>query len=223
MKKILSSFALMITLFAGCTMAPARNNDDLLRSIQKSTVYVRADADSSHPGMHIYCSGWVLGGTHTIVTAAHCGGPNPMVDFGNGTYHPFKVDKLGDENWITGPDLMTLTTEDTSIIWPKGLPVCPFKPFYGEPLVLFGAPLGIKNSMTFGLVGNPSQQDFHVDRSFIQMDAKLLEGNSGGAAVDVDNGCVMGVAEVIHLADPEGGSEYGIGFLTPASQLQEIL
>ena|ERR1700679_4096070 len=224
MKKILSSFLTIIALFSGCTMAPARtNNDDLLRSIQKSTVYIRADADKDHPGMHQYCSGWVLKGTHTVVTAAHCVGPNPMVDMGDGVYHPFKVDKIGDENWIIGPDLMTLISDDATIQWPTGLPVCNFKSFYGEPLVVFGAPLLMRNSMTFGLVGNPEQYDFDVTRPFIQMDGKLLEGNSGGAAVDIDNQCVMGIAEVIHLSEPKSGSEYGIGLLTPADQLQEIL
>jgi Trypsin-like peptidase domain len=229
MKKLLSSIAILTTLFAGCSMAPAKHigNDDLLRSIQKSTVYIRVD-DPEGSGAHEWCSGWVLKNTHTVVTAAHCEGPNPAVDFGDGVYHPFTISIKGDRSWKTSPDLMTLVTADSTIKWPLGLSVCAFPAYYGEPLVLYGAPLGIKGSMTFGLVGNPSKVDNDFDkndgvtRPFIQWDGKGLEGNSGGAAVDLDNQCVMGVMDYGHLSSPQSGSDYGISFLTPASQLGEL-
>jgi hypothetical protein len=67
-----------------------------------------------------YCSGWVLKGTHEVVTAAHCAeGLDPTavlnVDFGDGKKHPFHIQKLGDADDTTGPDIMTLTTSDATI------------------------------------------------------------------------------------------------------------
>jgi S1-C subfamily serine protease len=178
-----------------------------------------------------YCSGWVKAGEKVVVTAAHCA-ENPVailyVDFGDGKPHPFHVQKMGDSNWILGPDLMTLTTNDTSVVWPAGLAVCTFKPYYGELLTLIGGPLGYDRTISYGSVSKPSR-DFsnHVRigsfaNDLIQYDGQLLPGNSGGPAIDRQFGCVMGSGEMIVPAMPDFPYPYGLNYLTPISDLEKL-
>lgn len=176
----------------------------------------------------IYCSGWVLKDAHVVVTAAHCNeDPTEMmlVDFGDGVNHNFHVQKKGDSEFNTGPDLMTLTTNDDTVHWPVGMSVCKFKPYYGEELNLIGGPLAYEKSITFGTVSNP-KRDFSTHSAagpfindLIQYDGTLLPGNSGGPAIDSATGCVMGSGELVIVATPEAGVPYGLNFLTPVSDL----
>lgn len=178
-----------------------------------------------------YCSGWVLKGTKTVVTAAHCA-VDPVavlyVDFGDGKPHPFHVQKLGDANFETGPDLATLTTKDTTVNWPAGLAVCTFKPYYGEALNLIGGPLAYDKTISFGTVSKPSrafEDHAHLGSSaddLIQYDGQLLPGNSGGPAIDAELGCVMGSGELIVPAMPDFPYPYGLNFLTPISDLAKL-
>lgn len=183
-----------------------------LKSLQKNTVSISVDDG--------ICSGWVLRDQQVIVTAAHCDGDNPVADFGDGVKHPLKVAKKGDDSWKNGPDLMIYKSEDKSIVWPKGLPVCPFNPYYGQSIVLMGSPLGSEWSMSWGRVSKPSDRSHN--RSFVQVDAKVLPGNSGGAAIDLDVGCVVGIADFIQKASYASDSPYGLNYLTPATELSEL-
>jgi hypothetical protein len=178
-----------------------------------------------------YCSGWVLKGTHQVVTAAHCA-PDDVtsvlnVDFGDGVKHPFHIQHLGDSNLQDGPDLMTLTTSDTTIHWPAGEAVCTFKPYYGESLTMFGGPMGLSWTASFGQVTNPTP-DFtqpegnglHIDKymhHWFQYQGTMQEGNSGGMVTDDQYGCVMGIAETSLMQNVSR-----VDFLTPASDLAVI-
>jgi S1-C subfamily serine protease len=179
-----------------------------------------------------YCSGWVLKGTHQVVTAAHCA-PDDVtavlnVDFGDGVKHPFHIQHKGDTSFATGPDLMTLTTSDTTIHWPVGEAVCTFKPYYGEALTMFGGPLGFSWTAMFGIVSNPKPDFTRIEtegmeipkyaHNFIQYSGDMQEGNSGGMVTDDEVGCVMGVAETAIIQNISR-----VNFLTPASDLKEII
>src|SRR5712664_595330 len=78
--------------------------DHVLKEQMSSVVSVYSDG---------YCSGWVLKGSHQVVTAAHCAPEDvttPVgVDFGDGVKHKFHVQYIGDTSYKKGPDLMTLT------------------------------------------------------------------------------------------------------------------
>lgn len=177
-----------------------------------------------------YCSGWVLKGTHEVVTAAHCaeGGDitqTMMVDFGDGTKHPFHIEKIGDANFSQGPDIMTLTTSDATVPWPVGMAVCTFKPYYGETLTLLGGPLGYEKTATIGTVSHPDRNlDDNVNGPyghFIQFSDTVSPGNSGGPAVDTATGCVMGLAEMDQVK-MVNGVPFFLAFLTPASELADL-
>lgn len=208
--KILTGVLLSLSLNACVTTTPATPPD--LMGLQKSTVSLYSDDGR--------CSGWVLKDTQTIITAAHCAGKEVTADFGDGVKHSLVEEKKGDESWKTGPDLMIYKSADPTIVWPKGLAICPFDAYYGQAIVLMGSPLGAEWSMSWGRVSKPVE---HVqNRSFIQVDARALPGNSGGPAIDLDKGCVVGVAEFIQVAAPEVPVPYGLNYLTPAVDLKEI-
>lgn len=177
-----------------------------------------------------YCSGWILKGSKTVVTAAHCIPENrtePLgVDFGDGVIHLFHAEKVGDMEFNQGPDLATLTTSDATVKWPVGMAVCSFKPYYSEQLDLMGGPLGFSQSVTIGRVSNPDRNMDDIVMGpfghFIQYDGALLPGNSGGPAIDSETGCVMGVADFIYVAARDTDVPFGVNYLTPATELSAL-
>jgi serine protease Do len=84
----------------------------------------------------------------------------------------------------------------------------------GDWVVAVGNPFGLGGSVTSGIVsaiGGESRQGTFLD--FIQIDAPINRGNSGGPTFDL-NGRVVGVNTAIY--SPNGGS-VGIGFAIPAA------
>jgi serine protease Do len=90
----------------------------------------------------------------------------------------------------------------------------------GDWVVAVGNPFGLSNSVTAGIVsslgrdiGNGPYTDF------IQIDAPINRGNSGGPTFDL-RGQVIGMNSMIY--SPSGGS-VGIGFAIPASTIHDVL
>jgi serine protease Do len=82
----------------------------------------------------------------------------------------------------------------------------------GELVFAIGSPEGLRNSVTMGVVSSVAQQMSSDDPMvYIQTDAALNPGNSGGPLVDID-GNVVGI-NTMKLTE---GSE-GLGFAIPAS------
>jgi serine protease Do len=83
----------------------------------------------------------------------------------------------------------------------------------GELVFALGSPEGLRNSVTMGVVSSVARQiDADDPMVYIQTDAALNPGNSGGPLVDVD-GNVVGI-NTLKLS--ESGSE-GLGFAIPAA------
>jgi S1-C subfamily serine protease len=64
----------------------------------------------------------------------------------------------------------------------------------GAPVVVVGAPLGLVDSITTGVVSALRPRPDGAEGQFIQFDAAISPGNSGGPLVDAD-GRVVGVAQ----------------------------
>ena len=90
----------------------------------------------------------------------------------------------------------------------------------GQNVVAIGNPFGLGNSVTSGIVSalgrNISASPFD---DFIQTDAAINHGNSGGPLFD-SNGQVVGVNTAIF--SPSGGS-VGIGFAVPSNLVKRII
>lgn len=182
-----------------------------------------------------YCSGWIKKNTHEVVTAAHCAEgiddtATLNVDFGDGKLHPFHIKHKGDPEFTTNPDFMVLYTNDKTIKWPVGFEVCQFKPYYGEEVILMGGPLSFSKSLEYGRVANPSVDLSTIvgktatySKHLIEFNGEMWPGNSGGPALDVHYGCVIGGGGLVKLASSDGfGAPVGVNFLSPASDLSKV-
>ena len=90
----------------------------------------------------------------------------------------------------------------------------------GDWVIAVGNPFGLSNTVTAGIVssigrdvGNGPYTDF------IQIDAPINRGNSGGPTFDI-RGKVIGMNTMIF--SPSGGS-VGIGFAIPASTIHDVI
>ena len=85
-------------------------------------------------------------------------------------------------------------------------------PRQGQLVVAFGSPMGLAQSASMGLVSAADRQLSPDDpRSYIQTDASMNPGNSGGPLVDLE-GRLLGINTMI--LSQSGGSE-GLGFAVP--------
>jgi S1-C subfamily serine protease len=93
----------------------------------------------------------------------------------------------------------------------------------GDPTLAIGNPLGLRSSVTEGIVSAVGRSVPETDSvtlsSFIQTSAAINPGNSGGALVDL-SGHVIGIPTLAAL-DPEmGGEAPGIGFAIDSSTVR---
>lgn len=90
----------------------------------------------------------------------------------------------------------------------------------GDQILAIGNPFGIGTTVTAGIV-SARGRDLHSGPydDFIQIDAPINHGNSGGPLVDGD-GKVVGINTAIY--SPNGGS-VGVGFAIPSDQAQVIV
>jgi len=84
----------------------------------------------------------------------------------------------------------------------------------GELVLAFGSPDGLANTVTMGVVSAVARQpDPDAPAVYLQTDAPINLGNSGGPLVDV-NGRIVGI--VTSILSASGGSQ-GIGFAVPSA------
>jgi serine protease DegQ len=91
----------------------------------------------------------------------------------------------------------------------------------GDSVLALGNPFGFGNTVTHGIVSALGRNHLGINRfeDFIQTDAAVNPGNSGGALVDSE-GDLIGVNSVI--ISQSGGSQ-GIGFAIPVSIARTVL
>ena len=110
-------------------------------------------------------------------------------------------------------DLAVLKTEG------KDLPAITFGKLdhvqVGDTVLAIGSPFGFGNTVTHGIVSALGRNHLGINRfeDFIQTDAAVNPGNSGGALVDT-GGNLIGINSAIF--SQSGGSQ-GIGFAIPVS------
>jgi serine protease Do len=84
----------------------------------------------------------------------------------------------------------------------------------GELVFAIGSPEGLRGTVTMGVVSSLARQlDPDSPMAYIQTDAALNPGNSGGPLVDID-GNVIGLNTLMLT---EGGGSEGLGFAIPAA------
>ena len=89
----------------------------------------------------------------------------------------------------------------------------------GDLVLAFGSPLGLEQSVTLGIVSSPARQLApEAPMIYVQTDAPINPGSSGGALVDV-RGRLAGINTLI--ATQSGGSE-GLGFAAPVNIVRAV-
>ena len=90
----------------------------------------------------------------------------------------------------------------------------------GQWSIAFGNPMGLNDSMTVGVVSASGRGSLGIEEieNFIQTDAAINQGNSGGPLIDI-NGKVIGVNTAI--LSTSGGS-VGLGFAIPSNLVSVV-
>ena len=91
----------------------------------------------------------------------------------------------------------------------------------GDVVLAIGNPFGFGQTVTMGIVSalGRSQLGINTFENFIQTDAAINQGNSGGALVDTA-GNLVGINTAIYSRT---GGSLGIGFAIPASSAKSIM
>ena len=90
----------------------------------------------------------------------------------------------------------------------------------GQWSIAFGNPMGLNDSMTVGVVSASGRSSLGIEEieNFIQTDAAINQGNSGGPLIDI-NGKVIGVNTAILSAS---GGSVGLGFAIPSNLVSVV-
>jgi serine protease Do len=174
---------------------------------QKGPMKRKATALGS--GFIIDPAGYIVTNNHVIESATQI-----QVTTNDGVDHPAKL--IGAD---PKTDLALLKIET-----PKPLPFVQFgdsdKARVGDWVLAIGNPFGLGGTVTTGIVSARSR-DIHEGPfdDFLQIDAAINQGNSGGPTFDM-NGNVVGINTAIF--SPSGGS-VGIGFAIPSNLAKPIL
>lgn len=91
----------------------------------------------------------------------------------------------------------------------------------GDFVVAIGNPFGLGQTVTSGIVSALGRSGLGIEKyeNFIQTDASINQGNSGGALVDL-NGQLIGINTAI--VAPNGGN-VGIGFAIPIDTARQLM
>ncbi len=198
---------------------------NLAAYIEPSVVHIRTEGNRSTDvfgnrmgvmggegsGVIFRPDGWIVTNDHVV------GGFDKVtVVLNDGREFPGKVIRSGDK------------TIDVSVvkIEAKDLPSAKFadsrkvKP--GQFAIAVGSPFGLENSVTVGhisalgrqrVVGDAQMGSYRAYNDFIQTDAPLNQGNSGGPLVNIE-GEVVGINTAIFSGS---GGSVGIGFAIPSN------
>src|SRR5256886_16436178 len=130
--------------------------------------------------------------------------------------HKFKAKKIGTD---PGPDVALLKIDE------HNLPAVNFadsdKARAGDVVLAIGNPFGLRQTVTMGIISAVGRGGMGIVdyENFIQTDAAINMGNSGGALVDTE-GRLLGINTAIFSRS--GGSQ-GVGFAIPANLARDVM
>ncbi|MCP9987273.1 trypsin-like peptidase domain-containing protein [Streptomyces sudanensis] len=171
--------------------------------------------------------GHILTNNHVVASAAEAG--TVTATFSDG--RRFDAEVVGRAQ---GYDVAVLKLRDA----PEGLTPLPLgdsdKVAVGDPTIAIGAPFGLSNTVTTGIISAKNRPVASGDgsggknsyMSALQTDASINPGNSGGPLLD-GRGAVIGINSAIQspgsggLGQSQAGS-VGLGFAIPVNQAKNV-
>jgi serine protease Do len=177
-------------------------------------------------------SGWVYDSAGHIVTNAHVvrGAEAISVQFADG--RTAEAEQINGSAFIADPytDIAVLKVPaDTGVFAMKR--ATRVQPQQGDIIFAFGSPFGFKFSMTHGVVSGLGRDALAAVESggftnFIQTDAAVNPGNSGGPLVDI-KGRIIGMNVAIATGrESQGtteGQSAGISFAIPLGTIESVV
>lgn len=167
-------------------------------------------ATSLGSGVVVSPDGYILTNNHVVE-----GATDVKVSFADKEEYPAKV--VGTDE---ATDVAVLKINKT------GLTTLPFadsnRAQVGDVVLAIGEPFGLGQTVTMGIISAKGRAGLGIERfeDFIQTDAAINRGNSGGALIDT-RGDLVGINTAI-LSGETGGNQ-GIGFAIPANLARNIM
>ena len=186
--------------------APA-NPEEILDFLRRQS---RRPTQSVGSGFIVERSGYILTNAHVVQNSARI-----TVRLDNGDEFPATVVGVDDETDIAvlkieaGRDLPVVNLGDSNAAR------------VGEWVLAIGSPFGLARTVTAGIVSQTNRDTpmTTVFQRFIQTDAAINRGNSGGPLVNM-NGEVIGVNSQIATST---GDYNGVGFALPSNEAKYVL
>ena len=190
---------------------------DLVDRVSPSVVNIIVTTDTGETTSEGQGSGFLISSSKEVVTNYHVidGGTNIEIEFNDGQKFPASIIGTDEET-----DLALLRLESN-----KSFPHVKFhsgkKTRIGDWVVAIGNPFGIGQSTSLGVISaiGRSRVDSGSYVDYIQTDATINRGNSGGPLFNLD-GDVVGVNSAIY--SPTGAS-VGIAFVIPHETAEDII
>ena len=167
-------------------------------------------ATSLGSGVVVSPDGYIMTNNHVVE-----GATDVKVSFFNKEEYPAKI--VGEDKYT---DVAILKIDK------RGLTTLPFadsgKAEVGDVVLAIGEPFGLGQTVTMGIISAKGRAGLGIERyeDFIQTDAAINRGNSGGALIDT-KGELVGINTAI-LSGETGGNQ-GIGFAIPANLARNIM
>ena len=221
-----ASLLLMLCL-GGSTQSSGQQLREAFHKVKQSVVIIRTQqkelAPSPQGGMvsaNGLGSGVLISSDGKILTAAHLveAADATLVEFSDGELIPARV--LGA---VHNADVALLQLAHP----PANVVVAPLgdsdKMDVGDEVFVVGAPYGLSYTLTAGHISGRQSGDNRISdtasREFLQTDAAINQGNSGGPMFNM-NGEVVGI--VTNILSQSGGSE-GLGFAATSKMARQLL
>ncbi len=201
---------------------------DIADSVRPSIVHIDARNREERFRGRSAGSGWVYDGRGHIVTNAHVlfGASRVTIQFSDGRI--LDAETVGEPDPYT--DIAVLKVNAFEGLFPARR-ATDEEPHQGDRVFVFGSPFGFKFSMSEGIVSGLGREaatanDFGGYTNFIQTDAAVNPGNSGGPLVDI-KGRVIGMNVAIATGrDSQGtteGQSAGISFAIPLATIESVV
>lgn len=201
------------------TVSSLANPRDRFEEIEApATVLIRTNNGSLGSGFIVDPSGIVVTNNHVV---------NGASALSVTLYDPDEIGRVGERYTasLVGIDA-TLDIAVLRIDTPDGpLPCVEFGDSdlvrTGDTVNPYGNPIGVFSTLSEGIVSHPNQELNNTYFSYIQTDAAINRGNSGGPLFNED-AQVIGVNNAIKTPDAEGSSA-GIGFAIQGNDAKEVV
>lgn len=200
-------------LIAFPCLAEERALEDVIEDVNVAVLNVSVNTNSGEQALG---AGFVIGAEGYAVTNSHVVEDAKSITVSTIYGDDYEADLIGADK-----------TTDVALIkikHPKGLEAVHFADSdnvrVGNAVFAIGNPYGLGNSVSTGII---SAKERDIEKgpydNFLQTDASINQGNSGGPLFDM-NGEVVGMSTAIFSLQ---GENMGIGFATPANMVQWVV